>query len=162
MAWTTPRTWANPEVVTDTIMNTHVRDNFRAIGDAWTSYATTWGASTTNPTLGNGTLTMTYLLAGKLLIGRFELTIGSTTSVGSGIYTLTLPVSVASSTYGNLGSAHFADASAASAPYPGSIYRGGAANVLSLAFGNARWTNAAPVVPANGDVISGQFTCEAA
>jgi hypothetical protein len=27
MAWTTPRTWVTSEVVTATIMNTHVRDN---------------------------------------------------------------------------------------------------------------------------------------
>lgn len=28
MAWTTPRTWVSTEVVTASIMNTHVRDNF--------------------------------------------------------------------------------------------------------------------------------------
>jgi hypothetical protein len=27
MAWTTPRTWVDGELVTDTLMNTHVRDN---------------------------------------------------------------------------------------------------------------------------------------
>lgn len=161
MAWTTPATWAAGPL-TSTAMNAQIRDNLKAIGDAWTSYVTTWGASTTNPSLGNGTLTMGYLLAGKLLIGRFELTIGSTTSVGSGIYTLTLPVAVASSTYGTMGVAHFADASAASAPYPGSIYKSSGASALSLAFGNARWTNSTPVVPATGDVISGLFVCEAA
>lgn len=31
MAWTTPRTWANNETVTDAILNTHVRDNLNAI-----------------------------------------------------------------------------------------------------------------------------------
>jgi hypothetical protein len=28
MAWTTPRTWVDGEVVTATIMNTHVKDEF--------------------------------------------------------------------------------------------------------------------------------------
>lgn len=32
MAWTDPRTWTSGELVTDTIMNTHVRDNLNAIG----------------------------------------------------------------------------------------------------------------------------------
>jgi hypothetical protein len=32
MAWTAPRTWVAGELVTDTIMNTHVRDNELAIG----------------------------------------------------------------------------------------------------------------------------------
>jgi len=32
MAWTTPRTWTAGELVTKTIMDTHVRDNFNAIG----------------------------------------------------------------------------------------------------------------------------------
>ena len=27
-AWTTPRTWADDEIITDTIMNAHVRDMF--------------------------------------------------------------------------------------------------------------------------------------
>lgn len=33
MAWTTPRTWAEPEIVTETIMNTHVRDNLDYLKD---------------------------------------------------------------------------------------------------------------------------------
>ena len=34
MAWTTPRTWVTSEVVTASIMNTHVRDNFDETGPA--------------------------------------------------------------------------------------------------------------------------------
>lgn len=33
MAWTTPRTWTDGELVTAAIMNTHVRDNLNAIGN---------------------------------------------------------------------------------------------------------------------------------
>lgn len=32
MAWTAPRTWADPEVVDAAIMNAHIRDNFLNIG----------------------------------------------------------------------------------------------------------------------------------
>ena len=31
MAFTTPRDWASGELVTHTIMNTHIRDNFEAL-----------------------------------------------------------------------------------------------------------------------------------
>jgi hypothetical protein len=31
MAWTAPRTWTNGEVVTDTLLNTHLRDNLLAL-----------------------------------------------------------------------------------------------------------------------------------
>lgn len=34
MAWTTPRTWTSSEVVTASIMNTHVRDNFNETAPA--------------------------------------------------------------------------------------------------------------------------------
>ena len=31
MAWSTPRDWASGELVTHTIMNAHIRDNFDAL-----------------------------------------------------------------------------------------------------------------------------------
>ena len=37
MAWTTPRTWTSTEVVTASIMNTHVRDNFNETAPAKSS-----------------------------------------------------------------------------------------------------------------------------
>lgn len=49
MAWTTPRTWTTGEVVTKTIMDTHVRDNFlQAVGPAATTVTalnTAWGGT---------------------------------------------------------------------------------------------------------------------
>ena len=39
MAWTTPRTWVSTEVVTASIMNTHVRDNFNETAPAIVSAA---------------------------------------------------------------------------------------------------------------------------
>lgn len=91
MAWTAPRTWVAGETVTAALMNTHVRDNLKAIGDAWTTYVPTWTAATTNPTLGNGTKTGRYVQAGKLIIFSISITFGSTTTVGSGIYSFSLP-----------------------------------------------------------------------
>lgn len=92
MAWTAPRTWVDGETVTATLLNTHLRDNLKAIGDPWTAYTPAWTAATTNPALGNGTLVGAYLSLGKLVVWRIRLTIGSTTTLGSGIYSFSLPV----------------------------------------------------------------------
>ena len=67
MAWTSPRTWVASEVVTAAIMNTHVRDNLKAIGDAWTSFTPTWTGVTTNPAIGNGTLNGQHMVVGKFV-----------------------------------------------------------------------------------------------
>lgn len=63
---------------------------------AWTSYTPVWSAITTPPTLGNGTLTGSYLKVGKTVFFDIRLTIGSTTTLGSGAYKFGLPVAPAS------------------------------------------------------------------
>lgn len=90
MAWTSPRTWLAGEVLTAALLNTHLRDNLNAIG-TWASYTVSWTASTTNPVLGNGTLSGKYIQAGKLVIVEILLTAGSTTTFGSGLMSLSLP-----------------------------------------------------------------------
>lgn len=62
------------------------------LGGAWTSYTPTWTASTTNPTLGNGTLTGFYKKVGRTVVWRLRLTLGSTTNIGSGAWRWSLPV----------------------------------------------------------------------
>jgi hypothetical protein len=59
--------------------------------DAWTSYTPTWTALSTNPTLGNGTITGKYIQLGKTVLFRVHITFGSTTTAGSGNWSLTLP-----------------------------------------------------------------------
>ena len=95
MAWTAPRSWVADEVVTADVMNAHVRDNLKAIGDAWTSYT---------PTLSQGASTniaktvdyAKYVAAGKLIIGQVKLTPSAGGTAGSAI-TITLPVTAATS-----------------------------------------------------------------
>lgn len=55
-----------------------------------------WTPSLTNITQGNGTITARYTQIGKLVIARFEFTLGSTSSIGTG-GTISLPVTAASS-----------------------------------------------------------------
>ncbi len=62
---------------------------------AWRSYTPTWTAVTTNPTIGNGSLTGRYLLIGRRVEFRISVTWGSTTSNGSGVYRWAPPVTAA-------------------------------------------------------------------
>lgn len=72
MAWTTPRTWTAGEVVTASMLNTHVRDNTLALYGAWTSAsvtgATNWSVSNFN-----------YRIMGQLVAVDFDMTYSGTT-----------------------------------------------------------------------------------
>jgi hypothetical protein len=61
-------------------------------GGIWTTYVPVWGATTTAPTLGNGTIEGYYSQVGKTVNFSIELTLGSTSKRGVGAYTFTLPV----------------------------------------------------------------------
>lgn len=82
MAWTAPRTYTASELVTATILNTDVRDNLKAASE-WTSFTPTWAATGGTPTIGNGSLTGAYIRAGQLCHFYVNLTIGSSTSLGT-------------------------------------------------------------------------------
>ena len=58
----------------------------------WQSYTPTWTADTTNPAIGNGTLTGRYIVIGKLCTYVLGLVMGSTTNYGSGNWAFSLPI----------------------------------------------------------------------
>jgi hypothetical protein len=99
MAWTSPRTWVAGEVATAANLNTHVRDNLKAIGDAWTSYTPTWTSTGSAPAIGNGSLAGAYILAGKLCHFRASVTFGTTTTFGTGAYSIGLPTAAITSPF---------------------------------------------------------------
>ena len=70
--------------------------HMNGIQAAWDSYTPTWTAITTNPALGNGTITGRYLRIGKTVMFQIVLTMGSTTTYGTGGWTFSLPVAAAS------------------------------------------------------------------
>ncbi|MFD5384235.1 hypothetical protein ACFWMG_04560 [Streptomyces sp. NPDC127074] len=64
----------------------------------WATFTPTWTVSSgTNPSLGNGTLAGRYWRHGSHITGTINLTIGSTTSLGSGNYFWQLPTNISSS-----------------------------------------------------------------
>ena len=62
-----------------------------------TAFGPTWGSTGTAPVLGNGTHTGTYWRIGKLVFFIEALIIGSTSTFGTGVYTLSLPAVAANS-----------------------------------------------------------------
>lgn len=59
------------------------------------SYTPTWVASTTNPTVGNGSIVGRYFALGKLIFASIRINFGSTTNSGVGNYMFGLPVTSA-------------------------------------------------------------------
>ena len=56
------------------------------------SYSPSWTASTTNPTLGNGTLVSSYMRFGPMVVYSVDVTFASGTSAGDGAWSFSLPV----------------------------------------------------------------------
>lgn len=59
---------------------------------AWNTYTPAWTADTTNPAIGNGSLTGKYAIVGKTCHFTMLMQFGSTTTYGSGNYFLSYPV----------------------------------------------------------------------
>jgi hypothetical protein len=64
--------------------------------DAWTSYTPIWTGVSSNPVINNGTITGKYKQIGKTVFFSVFVTMGSTTTYGSGEWRISLPVTAAS------------------------------------------------------------------
>lgn len=69
-----------------------------SIGEAWNTFTPTWSASVGAPTIGNGTIAAQYCQINKVVHAHYRLTFGSTSTVGSGTWRLSLPVTAKRST----------------------------------------------------------------
>lgn len=166
MAWSSPRTWVAGEAPTAATLNTHIRDQFKAIGDAWASFTPTW-TGTTNPAIGNGTLVGAWQSVGKLVNFRITMTAGSTTTFGTGRWSFALPAMPVSG-YGRAPFlAEFFDSSASTAYTGYGVWRGSTQtiemNIFNGAGGvTASVTGTVPMTWATSDVCVVTGTYEAA
>lgn len=168
MAWPTLSNIAAAGAVVTRASLQQLVDALKELGDPWEAYTPTWTASPTTPVLGNGGLSGFWISAGKLVHYRIELRIGSTTTVGSGIYFFSLPVAAkapagGASPIGPLGEAVLWDVSASArftrVAATGNSFRD---SVILIDPSGVAQTNATPFVPANGDLVVVQGTYEAA
>lgn len=93
MAWTTPPTFTAGASLTAAQLNI-LSGNLAVLAGARTSYAATsvWTQATANPVLGNGTIVADYRQVDKEVDFYVQVTIGSTTALGTGTWQLALPV----------------------------------------------------------------------
>src|SRR5882672_10375888 len=57
-----------------------------------TDWTPTWLGSTTNPVIGNGSLTGRYFVLGKICFVYIDMVSGTTTTFGNGVYSFDLPI----------------------------------------------------------------------
>ncbi|MFE1272060.1 hypothetical protein [Streptomyces sp. NPDC058758] len=155
MALAVPRTWVVGEVVTAAMMNAEVRDQWNDMIAGGTAYTPSWTSTGTAPALGNGTLTGRSKLVGKLCDATIKLTVGSTTTFGTGNWMFSLPYTAS----GNgewIGRAFAGDASVGAAGYSqGTAYVATSGTTVAPYFGNtggaASATATVPQTWANSD-----------
>lgn len=151
MAWTNPRTWVSLETVTAALLNTHVRDNFKAIGDAYTAYTPTLAGTGGGGSVGNGTITGFWRQTGKHTDFYGTLTLGSTTSLGTGVTTFSLPATAARARA--CGESRLFDTSA-STNQAGALYiETGALTVCRVLYGTGSVSATTPWTWATGDIL---------
>jgi len=133
------------------------------IGAVSETFTPTWTASTTNPTLNNGTLSGRYFRLNKMIFCQIFLQFGSTTAAGSGSYRWALPVTARTpiATFLSIGSGRFYDASTFTATLTTVIF-GGTTTYVNMYYPSTFIGSTSPVVPANGDEFHLNFWYEAA
>lgn len=87
------------ELKTDTDLTVagYINGGLNLTTAAWNSYTPTWTSSGTAPALGNGTLVGKYAVIGRTYVVSIKITMGPSTTYGTGNYSFALPVSAATS-----------------------------------------------------------------
>ena len=160
---TTPATWTPGEIVSAAKMNSQIRDVATGIQASWSTYTPTWGG-TSDPAIGNGVLSGRYMRVGKTITANITIVMGSTTTYGSGTWTLSLPVAsvFTTTTYVNLGSVSMRDTSASANSTGVAILANQTTAQMVVGSSNAFVSTTAPWTWANGDTLSVTLNYEAA
>ena len=140
-----------------------VRRNPGNLG-AWTAYTPTWTGNTTNPAIGNGTIVGAFAQIGKVVNFRILVTMGSTTTYGTGYYSFGLPtaaLSGATGSYSTVGSVVALDNSSTLIYEANPCLLTTTTVILRYQTGGL-FSNVAPVTFATSDVISIRGTYQAA
>jgi len=135
----------------------------------WQSYTPTWTAATTNPSIGNGTLTGRYVVIGKLCTYVLGLVTSTTTTYGSGDWAFSLPINAVNTAGINFyGVAHIRKAGTANYERIAQIAPYLSTSVINLFIDPTQGSNSTKIsatVPftwGNGDSIGFEITYEVA
>lgn len=155
MAWDTTAFTAG-SIPTAANFASRITGDFQEIGDARTAYT----PALTGWTLGNGTLTGTYIEAGKLIIGTLSFTVGSTTTI-TGTPSFSLPVTSISSTGPPIGTGSLNDVSVPTRAHR-FVFLTSTTTFQFTAQDDTRLSPTSPWTWATGDLMWAQFMYEAA
>lgn len=145
------------QFISSTFWTTEVYSRWLAMTSGWTTYTATWTASSSNPSVGNGSLSAAYKRwdsTSKMISFRIRLAMGSTTTYGSGQWSFALPATptALSPVHG-----HAMDASASNNRYAlvgyASSSGGGTVERIAATGTTLGVANTAPMTWANGDIL---------
>jgi hypothetical protein len=164
MGWTAATTWTTGQVPTAANFNEQIRDNLNAMGDhtGWTTYAPalTGSVSNPNPAAKKGQ----YLRVGNLVLYSYHIQSGTT--VGSGDYSVSLPVNGNMNNDLRCGSGYLYDASAYDAWTTVHYSSSTAATTVKIMWNGKTAdgvvTHASPIAWASFDELAGQLIYRAA
>lgn len=131
---------------------------------AWQSFATTWTASGSNPSLGDGTLDCYWMRDGNTCTVRYVLTVGASTTFGTGTWRFSTPFTAKTQAGAAwLGNAHYRDSSVPSESFDLACrVSSGGTFVAIFNQSGAGVTGTSPITWATGDQLWAQITYETA
>lgn len=128
------------------------------LSGSFSTYTPSWTASSSNPSLGNGTFSGRYIQIGKLVVVLLSLTAGSTTAYGTGDYSISLPVTSTGASCA--GTAQILNASVQR--YSTVALLASATTVSWVIDAVGLWGPSSPFTFGSGDALSGAIIYEAA
>lgn len=132
----------------------------------WANFAAVWTAATTNPVVGNGEIISRYQQTGKLITFSGRISMGSTTTYGSGAWSVSIPATAKTTTVNQIGypgAAYLSDASNSANRQGGiCILSGTTALVFVGGTGGGSVGSTVPFTWASGDSLQWNLTYEAA
>lgn len=137
----------------------NIKSTNLVITPAVTTYTPAWTASTTNPVLGNGTLSAKYCRNSDTILGSVALTMGSTTTFGTGVYSISLPVAAAALSIDQISSGIMVDTSTGNRYVIAAAIASGSLTARFFVSGiTTSITESSPFTWANGDLLYFQFS----
>ena len=113
---------------------------------AWTTYTPTWTATTSNPSIGDGTLAGRYKAIGKTVAFNIRVMMGTTTTYGSGNWQFGLPINSQSGTNVVVPTTYLNDGVGWYYGIANNGYLGGTSNITPL-YGSTTVTPITPTDP---------------
>jgi hypothetical protein len=150
---------ASNQFIDAAFWKSEVYDRWVDLAAAWTSYTPVWTGSTSNPSVGNGTLTGAYKRwdgTAKTVQFRILMAAGTSTTFGSGLWSFSLPSGTTLVTTGAAIHGHILDASASNNRYmvAGILNNTSGGQVERIAInGGAGVSGVVPVTWATGDTL---------